>query len=210
MKKYIGLCFLAAMLAAPAVYADAAQDAAFDDRNNAVIDNRGNCVLTKWMDNKNGCVAAPKEEAAAPVVTPAPVPAPVPTATVVASKEARTVYFDFDSAALTIESQDKLKTLATLINGSTRVTSVRMVGFTDQYGTNDYNQVLSQKRVDAVRSYLDPLITLNIDPSTTEFRAAGKATDSKCDGVKNRPERIVCMKEERRVEVELGYETSSK
>lgn len=83
-----------------------------------------------------------------------------------------------------------------------------MVGFTDQFGSDSYNQALSQKRVDAVRSYLDPMITLNIDPATTEFRAAGKSSDSKCDDVKLRAERIVCMKEERRTEVELGYETS--
>jgi OOP family OmpA-OmpF porin len=199
------------LLATPlaALAANGAQDSAFDKHNNPVYDSRGNCVLTKWMDDKEGCKAPVKKEvAAAPVVAPEPVPAPVPTAAVVASKEARTVYFDFNSAALTAESQDKLKTLATLINASDRVTSVRMVGFTDQYGSDTYNQVLSQKRVDAVRSYLDPMITLNIDPATTEFRAAGKSTDSKCDGVKLRAERIVCMKEERRTEVELGYETS--
>lgn len=208
MKKYISMFALAAVLGAPiaAMAAGGAQDAAFDDRNNAVIDARGNCVLTKWMDDKDPC-AAPKEEVAAPTPAPAPVPAPVPTVAPVASKEARTIYFDFDSAALTMESQEKLKSLAALINASDRVTSVSMVGFTDQYGTNDYNQALSQRRVDAVRSYLDPLITLNIDPSTTEFRAAGKSSNSQCDGVKNRAERIVCMKEERRTEVELGYET---
>lgn len=210
MKNFAKLCLAATMLMAPlaAHAAGGTQDSAFDKNNNPVYDSRGNCVLTKWMDDKEGCKAAEKEEVAAPAPTPEPAPAPTPEPQIVASKEARTVYFDFDSAALTAESQEKLKTLAALINASDRVTSVRMVGFTDQYGSDTYNQALSQKRVDAVRSYLDPMITLNIDPATTEFRAAGKSADSQCDDVKLRAERIVCMKEERRTEVELGYETS--
>lgn len=112
MNHFMKLCLAATMFVAPvaAFAGNGAQDSAFDKNNNPVVDSRGNCVLTKWMDDKEGCKAPVAPEVAAPA--PAPVPAPAPAPKVVASKEARTVYFDFNSAALTGEAQEKLKGLA--------------------------------------------------------------------------------------------------
>jgi len=205
MKKVVFSC-LVALLASPisGAWADSAQDSAYDKRDNFVSDTRGHCVRTKWMGNEDPC--APKAPEPARVVAPAPQPepAPAPEPEYVITKDERTVYFDFDSAVLTADAQSKLQNLATLINASSRVSDVRIVGFTDQFGSDSYNQALSQKRVDAVRSYLDPLLTLDISSSEFEFRAAGKAPkQEECEAVKNRKARIECMSVERRVEIEL-------
>ncbi len=208
MKYSMKICFLALLMSTPAgvTYAKS-NDAAWDQHGQAVIDARSNCVRTKWMGDQDPCAPAPAP-APTPVVVeqPAPAPAPAPEPELVVSQEARTVYFDFNSAELTDEAKSKLTSLAQQINGSKRVTEVHMVGFTDQIGSASYNQALSQKRVDAVHAYLSPLIKLAIDPASAEFRAAGKAPNSKCDAVKKRAERINCMHEERRVEVVLGHE----
>lgn len=60
--------------------------------------------------------------------------------------------FDFDAAALS--SQGK-STLDGMIRGlkAQNVTAVEISGYTDRLGSNSYNQVLSQKRADAVKRY---------------------------------------------------------
>lgn len=96
-------------------------------------------------------VAAP---AAAPAAapTPAPVAAPVAPATEKVSFAAD-AFFDFDKAVLKPEGKAKLDDLADKVKGIT-LEVIIAVGHTDSVGKDAYNQKLSERRAEAVKSYL--------------------------------------------------------
>ncbi len=181
-------------------FAQSAEDSAYDERGSSVIDSRGNCVRTKWMGENDPCApaAAPTP---APVAQPAPTPAPLPVVTL----EQRTIYFDFDSAALTGEATAKLNQLVALINDSTAVDSLVIHGYTDQFGADSYNSALAQRRAAAVKAYLDA--NSKLETSVGEVLGLGKASPTEgCNAEKNRAKRIACMASERRVEIEIKAE----
>ena len=177
--------------------AAAAEDAAYNKSNKPIYDSQGKCVRTMWQDGVDPCAPA------APVVVPAPRPAPVPVvAAPVVSEEQRTVYFDFNSSKLTTAGSEKLDQLADIINKSTAVFDVVIHGYTDQIGSNSYNDALANKRAAVVKSYLDSKSRLK--STQGDIRGLGKApTDGKCAAIKKRAEKIDCMGTQRRVEVEF-------
>lgn len=185
--------FVAFSIAAPA-FAGPAEDAAYDKNKSTVIDSRGNCVRTQWQDQNDPC---------APYVPKKPVPvvqqvAPAP----VVSTEQRTVYFDFNKASLTAAATAKLDELAKIINESSAITNVTIHGFTDQFGTDSYNDALANKRVASVKSYLDSKSRLKAEG---DIKGLGKApADASCTSIKKRADKIACMAKERRVEVEFN------
>mgnify|MGYP001106452856 CR=1 FL=1 len=63
------------------------------------------------------------------------------------------IYFDNDKAAITASAS---KELDRIVNMMMKNTSMEILAetYTDSKGSNDYNKTLSQKRADAVRSYL--------------------------------------------------------
>lgn len=185
------------MAVATPAFAGPAEDAAWDKRNNPVIDSSGKCVRTKWQDVNDPCMPATAVAVPAPVPVAAPAPAPIPEVAL----EQRTIYFDFDSAVLTAESQSKLDALGELINSSTAIADVRIHGFTDQLGSSSYNEVLANKRAAAVKSYLDGKSRL--DATVAEVKGLGKSSPAEgCEDMK-RTAKIACMAKERRVEIEL-------
>jgi OOP family OmpA-OmpF porin len=184
------------LLTTSPVYASASQDAAIDKNKTRVIDTRGNCVRTQWQDANDPCAPPP---APAPIARPAPTP-PIPQV----SREALTVYFDFNSAALTAEASGKLDRIAEIVNGSTAITGVLIHGFTDQLGTDGYNAALATKRVEAVKAYLDGKSRLTAQGG--DIRGLGKSSpEAGCEELK-RDAKIVCMAKERRVEIEFNAE----
>jgi OOP family OmpA-OmpF porin len=62
-------------------------------------------------------------------------------------------FFDFDKAVLKPEGKAKLDDLADKVKGIT-LEVIIAVGHTDSVGTDGYNQKLSEKRSEAVKSYL--------------------------------------------------------
>lgn len=185
------------MAASTSALAASAEDAAYNKGDAPIYDSKGNCVRTKWMDVADPCAPA-VPPAPKPVPVAAPAPAPVPQV----SLEQRTVYFDFNSAKLTGEGQNKLDSLATIINGSTAISEVRIHGFTDQIGSNSYNDALANKRAKTVRDYLGSKTTTKTIQG--DIRGLGKSeTDGQCKDIKKRDEKIACMAPQRRVEIEF-------
>ncbi len=185
---------LALTIAAPA-FAGPAEDAAYDKNKSTVIDSRGNCVRTRFQDANDPCAPTPVPQH---IARPVPRPAPAP----VVSREARTIYFDFNKASLTAESLQKIDGLANIINESTAINDVTIHGFTDQFGTTSYNDALANKRVAAVKTYLDSKSRLQ---AQGDIRGLGKSEpDLTCKGIKKRAEKISCMAKERRVEIEFN------
>jgi outer membrane protein OmpA-like peptidoglycan-associated protein len=64
------------------------------------------------------------------------------------------IFFGFDSYALSMESQRKLDRVAKLITESPENISYFVYGYTDNSGRDEYNLKLSEKRANAVEEYL--------------------------------------------------------
>jgi OOP family OmpA-OmpF porin len=97
--------------------------------------------------------------APAPAPTPAPAPAaaPVPAAAPAPSSEkvtfAADAFFDFDKSVLKPEGRAKLDDLVSKMSGI-NLEVIIAVGHTDSIGGDAYNQRLSVRRAEAVKSYL--------------------------------------------------------
>lgn len=109
--------------------------------------------------------------AAQPVAAPAPepAPAPAPPAPPPAPQE-YLVFFDFDSAALTAEGRDIVRSAAENARAG-GVSRIRVTGHADTSGPADYNMGLSQRRADAVAA---ELVRLGIDRGQIAVSAAGE------------------------------------
>lgn len=196
----MGASLVATCLAAPVAFSASAEDAAYDRNSETVIDSSGNCVRTKWQDKNDPCAPTPPPPPP-PQVVKAPPPPPPPPAPIM-SKEALTIYFDFNKSNLTAESTAKLDQVIQVINGSKAITDVTIHGFTDQIGSEKYNSTLASSRVESVKAYLDSKSRL---PAGGDIRGIGKASPEEgCDKVKKRKEKITCMAKERRVEIEFN------
>ncbi|HRH17083.1 MAG TPA: OmpA family protein [Aquabacterium sp.] len=170
MKK---LNRIAAMFAVAALSAGAAQAQAIDNwrATDGTVWKNGTNELC-WRDQfwtpatgVQGCDGVPVPEAPAaapapapaPAVAPAPAPAPVPVAPAAPAVEkvsfAADAFFDFDKAVLKPEGKAKLDDLADKVKGL-NLEVIIATGHTDSRGTDAYNQKLSVKRADAVKTYL--------------------------------------------------------
>jgi OOP family OmpA-OmpF porin len=95
----------------------------------------------------------------APRAAPAPAPAPAPAAVVVPAPTSEKVtfaadaFFDFDKAVLKPEGRAKLDDLVSKMGGL-NLEVIIAVGHTDSVGSDTYNQKLSIRRSEAVKSYL--------------------------------------------------------
>lgn len=148
---------------------------------------------------------APVAQAAAPTPTPEPVaPAPPPPEPAQPAPHfehytlSATELFAFDSAQLR-PAQPKLDEIANALEQDTSINNVVITGYTDRIGPDGYNLRLSQRRADAVKSYL---VSKGI--SDTRLTSVGKG---KADPVvechnKRRADLIACLAPNRRVEVE--------
>ena len=119
-----------------------------DSAGDCVIDGSGEKVRTSaWTQEKGDEACAPP--AAVVAEEPAPVPTPV-SETMTLSAAA---LFEFDSAKF-VRDQPQLNEFADRVKGLTTVESVNVVGHTDSVGTDAYNQGLSERRAEAVKTYL--------------------------------------------------------
>src|SRR4051794_29823032 len=102
----------------------------------------------------------PAPPAPAPRAAPAPAPAAAPPAAAVVPAPtsekvtfAADAFFDFDKSVLKPEGRAKLDDLVSKMSGL-NLEVIIAVGHTDSVGTDSYNQRLSIRRSEAVKSYL--------------------------------------------------------
>ena len=80
--------------------------------------------------------------------------------------------FEYDSATLQSSAINQLQKLGTLIKRNPRATFT-VEGYTDSFGTPEYNLDLSQRRADSVKQYL--VEAMGINPAQVETRGYGAA-----------------------------------
>ena len=80
--------------------------------------------------------------------------------------------FEYDSAELSASAVEELQKVATLIRRNPNATFT-LEGYTDAYGSQEYNLDLSNRRAESVKRYL--VEVLGINPAQIETRGYGKA-----------------------------------
>lgn len=158
MNKLAKLVFAASAVVAMSAHAQTDIKAqtpnsayAQDGRGVVVRNSTGLCWRTGYWtpaDAVPGCDGALAVAAATPA---APAAAPVPTSEKVTF--AADAFFDFDKAVLKADGKAKLDDLASKL-GSLNLEVIIAVGHTDSIGSDAYNQKLSIRRAEAVKSYL--------------------------------------------------------
>lgn len=128
------------------------------------------------------------------VVKQTPLPAPVKTEEGVKITFSSDLLFAFDSADLNEESKKALSELARLMLKNKK-NDIRIDGYTDSIGTVEYNDVLSVKRANSVKDYLE---SQGVSASRMTVKGYGKsnpiATNKTAEGrQKNRRVDIVIL-----------------
>lgn len=152
------------------------------------------------------CGPQPMAQYVAPAAAPA---APV----VVAAAPSQPVYekvtldanvlFDFDESVLRPVGRDTLDNFVARIKGIGSG-SITAVGFADRFGTDSYNQTLSEQRVATVKAYL---ISKGIEPAWVHSAGKGELQPTtkagECAGAKS-ASTIACLQPDRHVFVEMA------
>ncbi|MFC0250769.1 outer membrane protein OmpA [Massilia consociata] len=112
------------------------------------------CVPPEKLENGK-CVAPPPPPVAAPAPAPAPAPTPAPAPVPTSEKVSYSAdaFFDFDKAVLKPAGKASLDELVAKL-GDMNLEVIIAVGHTDSIGTDAYNQKLSIRRAEAVKTYL--------------------------------------------------------
>jgi outer membrane protein OmpA-like peptidoglycan-associated protein len=153
-------------------------------------------------------VAPPRPAtAAAPLPAPAPVirevrHEPEPKKPAIVTLVWNTEQFDYKQSKLTPEIRAKLDSdVVPKLKDFSDVRYVNISGHTDNIGSAVYNQRLSERRANAVRTYL---VTQGADASKIEIYGFGKTVPAKsCAGEGKGKERKDCLAPNRRVQIEV-------
>lgn len=98
-------------------------------------------------------------------------------------------YFDFDSAQLKPGAYPELKRISDVLNKYPQ-TTIEVGGHTDARGSEEYNQILSEKRAEAVKSVL---IQNGISPERLLAKGYGKSRPISSDDAMNRRVEIIIV-----------------
>ena len=182
---------------------------AVDSSGAVVKTSDGSCVRTSaWepemvleqCDPELYARLYPEPEPVAPVELAAVVPA---TVAVEETLDVQTL-FGFDEATLDPKAEEMLGELADRLDRFTAIENVRIRGFTDRIGPEDYNLALSKERAAAVAAFLKE--NTGISPAKFEVEGLGQADPIEaCDGLRGSA-LVECLRPNRRVEVEITAE----
>ena len=150
----------------------------------------------------------PNFKPVAEVITPTPRPATVAAAPAVTQPEPQKVSFSadtlfaFDKSVLKPEGKAALDSFVHQLDG-TNYDRILATGHTDRFGSNQYNQKLSERRAQTVKDYL---VSQNVQAGRIDMEGRGetlpvtKADD--CLGAKS-TKVVACLQPDRRVEIEM-------
>lgn len=154
------------------------------------FDSKGIAQGGYWKPESCAAVLDPPR----PPAPPAP-PAPLPDQPLRLAADA---LFGFDSAVLSASGQQAVQGVLAQVREASQVQSIQVVGYTDRIGAAAYNQSLSQRRAEAVRSAL-----VQGGVAATRISAEGRGAAEplvQCEQ-RNRRELIACLAPNRRVQI---------
>ncbi len=160
-----------------------------------VTTDYGECWHTDfWLPEHAvaGCDPVPEQAEASPpaAVAVEPPPQPEPAAT--------RVYFEFDRSNL---DEEDLAAIAVLVERISEYSRLRVDGYADRIGTETYNQLLSQRRADAVREHL--IQAYGIDAERIEVQAFGEtAPRTQCSDKLRWKDLVSCLQPDRRADIQ--------
>ena len=132
---------------------------------------------------------------------PAAAPAAVKPASVKVTLQADAL-FDFNKAVLRPEGKAKLDELSAKVK-DIKLEVIIAVGHADRFGTDAYNQKLSEKRAEAVKAYL---VGKGVEPNRVYTEGKGKkqpvTKPGDCKGPKS-TKVVACLQPDRRVDIEV-------
>lgn len=181
-------------------------DAAYltDTRGNVVKSGFGLCWHTGFGPAvySPDCDPAPMKVADATPAAPAPAPAPAPKpAGAKITLDADTL-FDFDKAVLRPAGTQALDEFLEKMKGIDPEVIIA-VGHADRFGSEAYNQRLSERRATSVKNYV---VSKGIDANRIHTEGKGETQPvtkpGECDGAKS-AKVIACLQPDRRVEIEV-------
>lgn len=149
--------------------------------------------------------AAPEPVVEAPAaVVPAP-PPPVHRKIVFAADSSAGSLFDFGKADVKPEGKEAIDRFTTDLKGADYAV-ITVTGHTDRIGSHAYNQKLSERRADAVKTYM--LESSGISADKIEAKGVDGSEpltkDGECKGSKVTAALKACLAPDRRVEVEVN------
>jgi OOP family OmpA-OmpF porin len=180
---------------------------AIDQRDNVVKSGFGLCWRTGYWTPAMAIEECDPDlvKKAAPAVAPAAAAKPAAAAPKPAAQKvtlAADALFDFNKADLRAEGKAKLDKLAADIKGI-KLEVIIAVGHADRFGTDAYNQKLSEKRAEAVKAYL---VSKGVEPNRVYTEGKGKKQPitkaDQCKGAKSKKV-VDCLQPDRRVEIEV-------
>jgi len=167
-----------AVLLPAAAQAETTKEVVYDSVGQNVHDVRGNCILT----NRDATSSICGQDAS----------------------QALTIYFGFNSSKLTNRAAQQLDSVFAEVTRNSNVRSLNVVGYADEIGAASYNSKLSSRRALAVKSYLEGKGYTNAE--VAKVRGLGESnSQTDCEGISSREERIACLGRDRRVELEVQY-----
>jgi peptidoglycan-associated lipoprotein len=118
----------------------------------------------------SACASAPEEEGPMMPAATAPMSAAAGTVAHFQQTAGDTVFYAFDSFALSSEARDTLSRQAQWLQSYPSVT-IRVEGNCDERGTREYNLALGERRANAARDFL---VAQGVDPSRITIVSYGK------------------------------------
>ncbi len=111
-------------------------------------------------------------------------------------------YFYFDSAKLRPEAEKGLKYIAIQIRSMKHVDKIRIVGYADRIGTDQYNDKLALARAESVEKYLTAELPIKLSKYVVHSKGESDP-NVKCIGFETTPNLVDCLQPNRRVEIEV-------
>lgn len=155
------------------------------------FDSKGIAQGGYWKPESCAAVLEPPR----PPAPPPPPPAPLPEQPLRLSADA---LFGFDSAVLSSEGQQAVQGILAQVREASQVQSIRVTGYTDRIGSASYNQALSLRRAEAVRS---ALVQGGVPTASISAEGRGAADPMVQCAQRNRRELIACLAPNRRVQI---------
>ena len=153
----------------------------YDGAGVVARDGNGNCVRTSaWSPELANAECNPElfpskaAEAAPPVAEPT-APAAAEIAAIEPRKEisiSEKAQFDFDQAVLKAEDKQRLDEALVQIKDLPEGATIRITGYTDNVGSEEYNRDLSMRRARAAEDYL---VSHGVDQKRIELSGMGES-----------------------------------